>query len=298
MVQSGDLHTATALPADVSAAPVLDPVAVDQVVLVRLDLIDATDRLREVNEAYAEVLAHAFKGPGGQRTPIEIVRRGDRYRLVYGAHRYRAAEINGQAEIKAIITDASDAELRLREIDENLIRHELTALDRARFLAERKRLYEALNPAAKHGGDRRSDQAANMAVWSFSADIADKVGLSERTIRRAVALAEALAPAVVERVRHTDLASNQAALEALAKHPHSRQFHAVNLMLAEVNPAKSVAEAFDRIDGKAVKPEPEAKLVPKAIDLWGRMGARDRRQFLAFLADADLPKGCAVEVSQ
>lgn len=298
MAQSGDIQHTNTLPADVSAAPVLDPVAVDQVVLVPLDLIDATDRLREVNEAYAEVLAHAFQGPGGQRTPIEIVRRGERYRLVYGAHRFRAAEINGQAEIKAIVTDASDAELRLREIDENLIRHELTALDRARFLAERKRLYEALNPAAKHGGDRRSDQAANMAVWSFSADIADKVGLSERTIRRAVALAEALSPVVVERVRHTELASNQAALEALAKHPAERQEAAVALILAEENPAKSVAEAFDRLDGRAVKAEPEAKLLPKAIDLWGRMGARDRRQFLAFLADADLPKGCAVEVDQ
>ena len=154
MAKSGDIQQTNTLPADVSAAPVLDPVAVDQVVLVPLDLIDATDRLREVNEAYAQVLAHAFQGPGGQRTPIEIVRRGERYRLVYGAHRFRAAEINGQAEIKAIATDASDAELRLREIDENLIRHELTALDRARFLAERKRLYEALNPAARHGGDR------------------------------------------------------------------------------------------------------------------------------------------------
>lgn len=144
MAKSGDSKDATVPAAELSAAPVLDPVAVDQVVLVRLDLIDATDRLRAVNEAYAQVLAAAFQGPGGQRTPIEIVRRGERYRLVFGAHRFRAAEIAGWSEIRAIVTDATDAELRLREIDENLIRHELTALDRARFLLERKRIYEAL----------------------------------------------------------------------------------------------------------------------------------------------------------
>ena len=274
-------------------AVVIDPVAVDQVVLIPLAMIDASHRLREVNEAYAEVMAASF-GDRGQRQPIEIVRRGDGYRLVYGAHRYRAAQIAGWSDIKAVITEADDAELRLREIDENLIRQELTALDRARFLAERKRIYEALNPASKHGGDRRSDQVANMAVWSFSADIAEKVGLSERSIRRAVSLAEALSPEVVAQVRHTPLASNQAALEALAKHPAQRQEAAVALMLATENPAKSVNDAFDRLDGRAVKPVTE-KHLSKAIDLWGRMSAKDRAALLDFLANADLPKGWTVE---
>lgn len=275
---------------------VIDPVVSRQVVRVALDLIDASERLREVSEAHAVVMA-ASMAERGQRTPIEIVRRGDRFRLVFGAHRYRGAEINGWAEIEAFIVEAGDAEVRLREIDENLIRHELTALDRARFLAERKRIYEALNPGSKRGGDRRSDQTANLAVWSFSADIAEKAGLSERSIRRAVALAEALAPEAVQAVRHTPLATNQAALEALAKHPHDRQLSVLGLMFAEENPAKSVADAINRLDGKVVKPA-EEKHLSKAIDLWGRMGARDRRAFLAFLAEAEMPKGCNVEVSK
>ena len=281
---------------------VIDPVAVRQIVRVRLGVIDASDRLREVSEAHAQVIAasmqeRADRGHQPQLQPIEIVARGDSFRLVYGAHRYRACEINGWDEIDAIIVTADDAELRLREIDENLIRHELNALDRARFMAERKRIYEALNPAAKHGGDRRSDQAANMATWSFSADIADKTGLSERTVRRAVALADSLAPTAVARLCNTPLASNQAALEALAKHPHARQMAALDLMFAEENPAKSVTDAFNRLDGKVAK-SAEEKHLAKAIDLWGRMGAKDRRAFLAFLAEAELPKGCAVEVNQ
>ncbi|MCG2663369.1 ParB N-terminal domain-containing protein [Brevundimonas sp.] len=277
-------------------AAVLDPVAVDQIVIVPLDLIDATDRLREVDEAYATVLAGAFAGRGGQRTPIEIVRRGDRFRLVFGAHRYRAAQIAQLPGIKAIITEADDAELRLREIDENLIRNELSALDRARFLAERKRLYEALNPETKHGANRFT-RDANLATLSFGADIAEKTGLSERTVQRAVALAEALSPEVVKALQHTPLARNQAALEALSKHPAKRQEAAVAHLLAAENPAKSVNEAFDRIDGRAIRPADE-KHLSKAIDLWGRMPAKDRRAFLGFLAEAELRKGCTVEVGQ
>lgn len=278
------------------SAQIIDPIASRQAVSVPLHLIDATERLRAVNEAHAQVMAASMRDRG-QRQPIEVVRRSEGFRLVFGAHRYRGAEINAWDAIDAFIVEADDAELRLREIDENLIRHELTALDRARFLLERKRIFEALHPHVRRGGDRRSDQTANLSVWSFSADIADKVGLSERSVFRACALAEALSAEVVAQVQHTPLASNQAALETLAKHPHARQEAAVALLLAENNPAKSVAEAFDRIDGRAAKPA-AANHLSKAIDLWGRMNAKDRRAFLEFLAEADLPKGCSVEVGQ
>lgn len=281
---------------------VIDPVAVRRIIRVRVADIDASDRLREISEAHAQVIAasmleHEAAGGRRQLQPVELVQRGNGYRLVFGGHRLRAHQINGWDEIDAEIVSLTDAQLRLREIDENLIRHELTALDRARFLLERKRIYEALNPTARRGGDRRSDQTANMAVWSFSADIAEKTGLSERTVFRACALAEGLGLDAVARLRDTPLASNQAALEALAKQPHARQLAALDLMLAEENPAKSVADAFNRLDGKVSKPA-EDKHLAKAIDLWGRMSARDRRAFLAVLAEAELPTGCTVEVTK
>ncbi|WP_205678545.1 ParB/RepB/Spo0J family partition protein [Brevundimonas vesicularis] len=283
-------------------AVMIDPPAVRSVVRVKIAQIDASERLREISEAHAQVIAasmleHEKAGGRRQLQAVELVQRGDGYRLVYGAHRLRAHQINGWEEIDAEIVTLTDAGLRLREIDENLIRHELTALDRARFLSERKRLYEALNPASKHGGDRRSDQVANMAVWSFSADIAEKTGMSDRTVRRAVALIENLSPAAITRLRDTPLASNQAALEALSKQPHERQLAALDQMFAAENPAPSVNAAFDRLDGKVVKPAAELK-VSKLIDQWGRMGAKERGEFLAFLAAADLPKGWTVEKGQ
>lgn len=273
----------------------IDPPVAGQVYDLPLALIDATDRLREIDEAYAQVMAGSM-AERGQRQPVEVVRRGEAFRLVFGGHRYRAAQINGWASLKAVITDATDAEVRLAEIDENLIRRELTKLDRARFLLERKRLYEALNPGSKHGGDRRSDQAAKMATWSFADDIGEKTGLSDRTVQRACEIASRLSPEAIKRITGTSLADHQASLEALAKQPAERQAQALDQMLAAENPAGTVGEALDRIDGRAKPPAPSKAV--KAIDLWGRMGARDRREFLAFLADAELPSGCSVEVGQ
>lgn len=277
-------------PMTAQAAVMIDPPAIRSVVRVKIAQIDASERLREISEAHAQVIAasmleHEKAGGRRQLQAVELVQRGDGYRLVYGAHRLRAHQINGWEEIDAEIVTLTDAGLRLREIDENLIRHELTALDRARFLSERKRLYEALNPAAKHGGDRRSDQVANMAVWSFGADIAEKTGMSDRTVRRAVALIENLSPAAITRLRDTPLASNQAALEALSKQPHERQLAALDQIFAAENPASSVNAAFDRLDGKAVKPAAELK-VSKLIDQLGRLGAREWDEVLEHMARA------------
>lgn len=277
---------------------VIDPVAVRSIIRVRVADIDASDRLREISEAHAQVIAasmleHEATGARRQLQPVELVQRGNGYRLVFGGHRLRAHQINGWDEIDAEIVSLTDAQLRLREIDENLIRHELTALDRARFLLERKRIYEALNPDAKHGANQHTRGVANMATPSFGEDIAEKTGFSYRTIARAVALAEGLGTDAVARLRNTPLATNQAALEALAKHPHDRQMAALDLIFAEENPAKSVADAFNRLDGKVVKPAAELKLA-KIIDQWGRMGAKDRGALLSFLYNTDLPSGWAL----
>lgn len=274
----------------VATAAMIDPPAVRSVVRVKIAQIDASERLREISEAHAQVIAasmleHEERGGRRQLQAVELVQRGDGYRLVFGAHRLRAHQINGWDEIDAEIVTATDAELRLREIDENLIRHELTALDRARFLLERKRLYEAMNPAAKHGVNRFT-RDANVATLSFAADIAEKTGFSERTVQRACEIAANLAPAAIDRLRDTPMASNQKALEALSKQPHERQLAALDHLFAAENPAPSVNAAFDRLDGKAVKPAAELK-VSKVIDQLGRLGAREWDEVLAHMSKAD-----------
>ena len=98
------------------------------------------------------------------------------------------------------------------------------------------------------------------------------------------------------RIAFSELADNQAALERLAKQPRERQLEVVKLLLREEEPAKSVADALARLDGRAAKAPADGGLLVKFTDLWGRMGAKDRRAVLSFLAVAELPTGCRVTV--
>lgn len=263
-------------------------------VRIRLDQIDRSGRLRPVNEAKAQVFAASMRDHG-QLEPVEVtpVKGGAHpYRLTFGAHRCRAVELNGWDEIDAIVEAVDENTRRLREIDENLIREELSALDRALFLAERKRIYELKHPETKHGGARKG-QVANMAT-RFSADVAERTGFGERTVQRACELAAKLTPDVIERLQDTPYSRNQAALEALSKVPAERQVAAVSLLLDEEAPAKSVADAFNRLDGRVEKAAKADNKLAKMIDAWGRMSARERGSFLSFLYEGELPAGWAL----
>ena len=108
------------------------------------------------------------------------------FALVAGAHRLEAARRLGWTHIEAMIVEGTPDEVRLIEIDENLARAELTVLDRARFLATRKRIHERMYPAQHRGGDRKSidyageNQSAKFALRSFSHDAMAHTGLSRR----------------------------------------------------------------------------------------------------------------------
>jgi N6-adenosine-specific RNA methylase IME4 len=146
--------------------------------------------MRRLRPEKVDEFAESIRARGGLLQPI-IVRPGrrDRYTLVAGRHRYEAAKQIGSATIAAIVCDGLDADAALlAEIDENLIRAELSAAERALHLAERKRLYEKVHPQTKHGGDRRSKSSSrNENLKSFTADAAAKTGKGRSTIAREIA---------------------------------------------------------------------------------------------------------------
>lgn len=187
-----------------------------------LTTIDTSDRLRPVTSEHAQLTA-ASMNETGQIAPI-VVRvnpTGNGLKLIAGGRRCAAAVILGWEQIAAVMVECSDDEARMIEVDENLAREELSPLDRACFLAERKRVYELLNPEAGHGKAKKpkteKGKVANLATFArFSKDAARSTGLSERTIQRACELAGALNPQAVALIRSTKLADNQAQLQALA----------------------------------------------------------------------------------
>jgi ParB family transcriptional regulator, chromosome partitioning protein len=107
---------------------------------------------------------------------------------------------------------------RLAEIDENLIRNELSELEQALQLAERKEIYEALHPETKHGGDRKSKEKSkrhDVALKTFAEDTAKKTGKSKRTVERKARVGKKL-KGVADKLKGTAIEDNQKELLKLS----------------------------------------------------------------------------------
>ncbi|EEX13695.1 ParB domain protein nuclease [Citreicella sp. SE45] len=121
---------------------------------LRVDQIVVRDRLRPVSEAGVAALTASISEMGVMKDPIHVRKvkhRGGEFVLMAGAHRLTAARELGWETIKVTCWTCTDDFARLMEIDDNLAGAELTALDTAVFLAERKRIYEKMNPQTRAG---------------------------------------------------------------------------------------------------------------------------------------------------
>jgi ParB family chromosome partitioning protein len=267
---------------------------------IGLDLIDVGERLRPVDPDYVALLA-ASMAERGLDAPITVSAGGGdgNHQLIAGAHRLAAARSLGWDEIEAIVTDADELQAKLQEIDENLIRRELSALDRAVFLAERKAIYEALNPAAKRGGDRRSTKRTSLSVWSegFGKATAEKLGVDERTVRRAIARA-ALAPEIRSAIATHPVADSGAEPDKLIAQPIEVQRRIVELLTAGEDRPANVSTALTRLAGPArtSRAAETARQFAALMSAWRKAGKAARGQFLDHLAsEGDIPERAARE---
>lgn len=261
-------------------------------------LIDCSDRLRGLDEAAVQAMA-ASMSECGLVQPVTVRRNPDgsnKPRLVAGRHRVAAALLLKWTEIRVEWRVLSNQEARLEEIDENLIRAELTALDRAVFLAERKRVYEELHPETAHGGDRKrkpkslEDQVANLATWSrYSKDAAAKTGLSERAIQRAVEMVSKLSPAIIDDLRRSTIADNQSQLIAFSDLPEGEQKTCMSALVS--GKAKNVEAARVATDLAAPRVvDPDEVTISRFIGLWERATAKARKRITAHIAASEKPE--------
>jgi hypothetical protein len=160
----------------------------------------------------------------GLLNPISVTR--DRH-LISGLHRLAAFKALGRHRIPAMMIDVNRDDAKLREIDENLARNDLTLLERAEHLCRRKEIYERLHPETRRGGDRGNQHIGGKSrlsdKLSFSHSAATSTGRSSRTVHRLVRIANNLTPKTRKLLRGTDLADNQRALLRLCKFPPDMQ---------------------------------------------------------------------------
>lgn len=254
--------------------------------------IDASDRLRPIDPDYAAFIAASVEEKGVQ-TPIVVTPRGDGFKLAEGGHRHAAFGLLGWTDLEVgkhvVIEEMDEAQRKLREIDENLVRRELNPLDRALFLAERRKIYDELNKTHGHGGDRKSEKFAEEAKSQtlrlgfaprFSQDVADKVGLSERAVQLALHIARSLDPLAIKQLRGTKIEGNQQALLSLCDLTRDQQVAAARV-IAE-GEAKTVSEARIAIGkDKAPSTDPQPRILATLLEQWQCASRGTRAAFLA-----------------
>jgi hypothetical protein len=192
------------------------------------------NRLRPLDSAKVAELAASI-AELGLLQPIGIRPDGT---LVYGYHRLEACKQLGWTEIPAVVVDGDDLRAELAEISENLIRNELTLLERAEHLARMRAIYEQLYPNAR-GVGRPTKNSATVAP--FSQAVAEKTGLAQRTVQHYVQLAQSLTPEVRDAIRRTPIANDGRELQQLASLEPSQQRAVAELIASRE--AGSVREA-------------------------------------------------------
>jgi hypothetical protein len=210
-----------------------------------IDLADISfkpSRLRALRPEVVAELAESMAARGLLQ-PIVVLPDGKGYWLIAGRHRFEAARRLGWTSISATVLDGVEADqAELIEIDENLIRAELSPAERALHVGRRKALYERLHPETKHGGapgagrgkgKRKKD--ANLA--SFQEQTAKTTGKSRRSVERDATRANKVT--VLADIAGTSLDKGDE-IDALAKLPEDEQ-----RKLAEC------AQAGDKVSAKA-----------------------------------------------
>lgn len=290
------------------AQPAATPEVADQILLVRVADIRVGERLRPIDPVWARALGQIMLKEG-QTTPIEICQLPGQpgYLLVAGGHRLDGRRLTDQEYVKAVLVTANAIQRRKREVSENVWRKELGPLDRSTFIAELVDLQKAeagLDPAQSGQSvaakARWADAIATEAgdaidtmtiAYGWTAEVAETLGFSRKTIYRDLELHRGLRPDVAAQIRDTAVGTNATQLRALAKLEESEQ-RAIAGMIAGGD-AKSVAEAQAMRDQKprAADRDPQDVHFERMMALWSRMGAKTKRLAFAeiFARDPNLP---------
>jgi ParB family chromosome partitioning protein len=177
--------------------------------------------------------------------------------LVAGGHRLEACRLLGWSTIPVRIVCVDELHRDLIEIDENVARLELSALERAEALLKRRDIYHAINPQVRpvreRGGPGRGGKktSATMAVVRpFAQDAANRAGLSTRTVWRFVQIAENLDPEAADLLRATHLANSTTDLIRLSRMDRGLQRDVARLL---ANGTRTIKDAIRQLRWRTIR---------------------------------------------
>ncbi|MBP0439473.1 ParB N-terminal domain-containing protein [Tianweitania sediminis] len=256
-----------------------------QVKQIAISDIVVPERLRAVEEEHALAIAQSIV-EHGLINPVTVratpAAKGGSYTLVAGAHRLRAFEINEESLIEAVIVEADKAEAQLIEVVENLFRNDLSVMDRATFVGTYRQVWEGKYGKIEAG---RPGNRANLAqlleeeaeAGGFAQHVADRMGVSSRSIKRLNLIAQHLHPEVRSAVRGTAIADNQSALLKLAKMEPAKQRR---MAIAFKSEGPDLSKAMVLVEGARPKINAQDAAFSSLMDAWARANAATRARFL------------------
>lgn len=170
---------------------------------IKIDDITIKERLREVDNLVINDLCMSIKN-SGLLNPITINQNNI---LISGYHRLTAFKKLEKETIpcKIVNTDNED-EMKLIEIDENLMRVELHFLDLAEQLEKRKNIYEKLYPETKKGG---TGKGRSKNVTSFVDSLEGKVNKGKSSIYTLINIAKKLDKKTKQNIKKVGLTQSE-----------------------------------------------------------------------------------------
>jgi ParB family transcriptional regulator, chromosome partitioning protein len=171
---------------------------------------------RDFSPASLADLAQSIREQGIVQ-PIVVVRRGDKFEIVAGERRWRAAHLAGLERVPITVRDkSSDRDLLEAALVENLQREDLNALEAAEAYERLKSEFQLTQEKiAERVGKDRATVANSLRLLKLPSDIRDRIRSGELSAGHAKALAslssadaqERLADEIVRRalsVRQTE----------------------------------------------------------------------------------------------
>jgi ParB-like chromosome segregation protein Spo0J len=286
--------------------PVKQPASPVKIKDVGLSGIAVLPQRRAIRADVVDALAQSMKEIG-LINPITLRQREDHgYYLIAGRHRYEGAKQLKWESIPAIVLEgitADDAELA--EIDENLIRANLSRAEEAAHHARRQVLYEKRNPETKRGAaggaatkaKSRKAKPQNADKPSYSEDAAAKTGKSRDTVERAVRRGKKIPDVASLAGTSLDKGDELDALAKLGENAPERQAELIERAKAgEQISAKAETKKARRTDKRggattvsSTATVPEVNTAPALAPDVPEQTAQERKAHCAAAEEPDIP---------
>lgn len=255
-----------------------DPAAVPEVVPIPVDRIKIGDRLRQPNPGTVRALADSI-AMIGLCAPITVVLNGSgEWVLVSGLQRLNAVRKLGWDYVPALVMEPEGIAAELWKIDENLMRFELTRLERDQHLLYRKELFDAAR-AAETG--RSPPGLGGRGKTGFAHDTEAELGLSKRSVNEAIHRASRIPVSLQERIKGLAAANSATELNALARLDPQLQAEAVERVRA--GRAETLRQASAQLRGKPSERDPSEFQFQRLVLAWNNARPEIRNRFLNWL---------------